>query len=93
MILPCLAWEFLKNSKVFAIFISEEKLFSMYYLVIQNLGRERCIHMSEEDVYFDGSSFSCTPVLENHGSELHREIHIRCIEFPDPPLKALVFRD
>jgi len=65
----------------------------MYYLIIQNLGRERCIHMSEEDIYFEGSSFSCTPDLEFHGSELVKEISIRCVEAPDPLLRAMVFKD
>ena len=65
----------------------------MYYLVIQNLGRERCIHMSEEDLYRDGMTFSCTPDLEYHPRELVREISIVCCEVPNPPLMARVYKD
>lgn len=64
----------------------------MYYLVVQNLGVERCIHLSEEDIYMDGMSFSCTPDLEFPGGEVAKEIHIICSEMPDPPLKAKVYR-
>ncbi len=39
----------------------------MYYLVVQNLGVERCIHVSEDDMYMDGMSFGCTPDLEFPG--------------------------
>ena len=64
----------------------------MYYLVVQNLGVQRCIHRDEEDIYSDGMSFSCTPDLEFPGGDLVREISIICIEVPDPPLKASVYK-
>ena len=65
----------------------------MYYLVVKNLGVERCIHLGEEDLYTDGMSFSCTPDLEFPGGEVVREIHIKCSEMPEPPLKARVYRN
>jgi hypothetical protein len=65
----------------------------MYYLVIENLGVERCIHSGKEDSYRNGMSFSCTPDLDFQGGELVREISIVCSEVPDPPLKARVYRD
>ena len=65
----------------------------MFYLVIQNLGRERCIHMSEENIYREGMSFSCTPDLEYNPLELSREIRIVCSEVPNPPMEARVFKD
>ena len=65
----------------------------MYYLIVENLGVERCIHMSEEDVYMDGMSFSCVPDLGNPGIEFVKDIRIVCIEAPDPPMGAKVYRD
>ncbi len=65
----------------------------MYYLVIRNLGKERCIHKSREDHYKDGMSFSCTPDLEYFPKKLVREITIVCSEIPDPPLAGRVFKD
>jgi len=65
----------------------------MYYLVIQNLGVERCIHQSEDDIYEDGMSFSCTPDLEFPAHEPLREINILCSAVPYPPMRARVFRD
>ena len=47
---------------------SETNNCSMYYLVVKNLGVERCIHLGEEDHYTDGMSFSCTPDLEFPGA-------------------------
>jgi hypothetical protein len=64
----------------------------MYYLVIENLGVERCIHRSRKDRYGEGTSFSCTPDLEFPGGELVREVSISCSEAPDPPLRAKVYR-
>ncbi len=63
----------------------------MYYLVVQNLGVERCIHTSKIDQYQNGMSFNCTQDLGFPGGELIREISIICTELPDPPVKAKVF--
>ena len=65
----------------------------MYYLVVENLGVERCIHSGMDDLYRDGMSFSCIPDLEFPGGEFLREISIECSEIPDPPLKARVYRN
>ncbi len=65
----------------------------MYYLVIQNLSVERCIHRSGDDIYNEGNSFSCTPDLEFRPLELVREINILCSEVPNPPMPAKVYRD
>lgn len=65
----------------------------MYYLVIKNLGRERCIHMSEEDIYKDGMAFPCTPDLEYVPGEFIRELKVVCSELPDSPISARVFRE
>jgi hypothetical protein len=65
----------------------------MYYLVVSNLGVQRCIHREEEDVYADGMSLSCTPDLEFGGGEMVREIRIRCLEHPEKLLRARVYSD
>ncbi len=65
----------------------------MYYLVIRNLGKERCIHKSREDHYKDGMSFSCTPDLGFYPAYPVRKISILCSENPDPPILAEVYRD
>jgi len=65
----------------------------MYYLVVKNLGVEKCIHLSEKDLYTDGMSFICTSGLEFPGGELVRKVRIRCTEAPDPLLTAGVYRD
>ena len=65
----------------------------MFYLVIQNLGKERCVHKSEDDIYRSGMSFSCTPDLEYTPKEELREIRINCSEQPHPPMLARVYKD
>lgn len=65
----------------------------MYYLCVQNLGVERCIHHSEEDVYADGMSFSCTPGFGFPESEFVKEVKIRCTEVPETVLVARVYCD
>lgn len=65
----------------------------MYYLVVKNLGVERCIHLNTKDDYTDGMPFDCTTGLDFPGGEPVRKIHIRCTEAPDPPLPAIVYRD
>jgi hypothetical protein len=65
----------------------------MYYLVVKNLGVEKCIHLSREDLYTDGMSISCTTGLDFPGGEPVREVTILCTEAPDPPLTARVYRD
>lgn len=63
----------------------------MYYLVVRNLGVEKCIHSAEEDIYSDGMSFSCSREVEFPGGTMIREVSIQCTEVKGPPLKARVF--
>ncbi|MDX2431139.1 MAG: hypothetical protein QNK35_09410 [Bacteroides sp.] len=49
--------------------------------------------MSEENIYREGMSFSCTPDLEYNPRELVAEIRIVCTEVPNPPMEARVFKD
>ena len=65
----------------------------MYYLIVRNLGAPRCVDQSGKDVYEDGMSFDCTPHLECNPKEFVKEVEIICIEHPDDPIVAMVFRD
>jgi len=65
----------------------------MYYLTIKNLGVERCIHQSEEGMYMDGMSFSCTPNLPFGGGNFIKEIRITCPEVPESSMRARVYSD
>jgi hypothetical protein len=76
-----------------SLLLKKKKHFPMYYLVVQNLGVERCIHRSEDDIYEDGMSFSCTPDLGFYPAYPVRKISIVCSENPDSPLLAEVYRD
>lgn len=65
----------------------------MYYLVIQNLGEERCIHQSEEDIYVDGMACGCILDLGFYPDRFIREISIVCIEHIKGPIKAKIYSD
>jgi hypothetical protein len=65
----------------------------MYFLLVKNLGVERCVDRNGEDVYHDGMSFDCRLDLECTGSEFVREIEISCNELPDKSIRARVVRD
>jgi hypothetical protein len=65
----------------------------MYYLVIRNLGREQCIHKSENDEYVDGNIYTCTPDLGPFGPVALRIVHIICSENPGHLKQARVYRD
>ena len=65
----------------------------MYYLIVRNLGDERCIDRSEDDVYANGMSFNCTLSLDHKADEFLREVEIICTESPAERLIARVFSD
>ena len=65
----------------------------MYFLVVKNLGVERCVDRDEEDIYQDGMSFDCRMDLDCQGQEFIREVEITCNELPGQRIKARVFRD
>jgi len=64
----------------------------MYYLVVRNLGNPRCVDHNAKDVYEDGMSFDCTPNLECKPTEFVKEVEITCIEHPEDPIVAMVFK-
>jgi len=66
----------------------------MYYLVIKNLGVERCIHQSEEDIYVDGMAFGCILDLGFYPERFVRVISVVCIEdVPEGSIKAKIYSD
>lgn len=65
----------------------------MYYLIVRNLGDERCIDRNAEDVYKDGMSFNCTLSLDHVKRKFVRELEISCIENPAESFPASLYRD
>ncbi|MEZ5069629.1 MAG: hypothetical protein R2751_01335 [Bacteroidales bacterium] len=65
----------------------------MYYVVVKNLGRERCIHVSESDQYQDGMSFDCRLGFEYSKETFLRELKIRCSSNPEELVLARLYRD
>jgi hypothetical protein len=67
----------------------------MYYLVIENLGRKRCIEMFEKNIYKDDQFYNCLkdlPFKEN-GKEVVGKIQIRCIADPGNQNEATIYSD
>ncbi|MCK5137248.1 MAG: hypothetical protein KAR19_15800 [Bacteroidales bacterium] len=65
----------------------------MYYLIVRNLGVEKCIDRSEDDVYENGMSFNCIPDLEFSVKEIVKKIEIYCTENPGERIIARVYSD
>ena len=65
----------------------------MYFLIVRNLGDERCIDRNADDVYKDGMSFNCTLSLEYIKKKFIREVMITCNENPGESFPAGVFSD
>jgi hypothetical protein len=65
----------------------------MYYLVIKNLGIEKCIDKNTEDIYESNQSYECNKVLPFEKKELIKRIKIRCTVFPGRLINAVVYKD
>jgi hypothetical protein len=65
----------------------------MYYLVIKNLGVEKCIDKNTEDIYISNQSYDCKKVFSFEKRELVRKIKISCIGFPGKLINAVVYKD
>jgi hypothetical protein len=65
----------------------------MYYLVIKNLGVEKCIDKNKNDIYRSKGYYNCHSDLRFRKKVLIREIKIKCIEFPDSEIIASVYSD
>jgi hypothetical protein len=65
----------------------------MYYLTINNLGTEKCIHKSIEDIYEDDQYFSFLPDFFFVKNRIVKLIKIKCIEMPGSVFDATVYSD
>jgi len=65
----------------------------MYYLIVRNLGDERCIDRNSDDVYRNGMSFNCTLSLDHKKKRFVREVEISCLENPSESFPARVYSD
>jgi hypothetical protein len=67
----------------------------MYYLVIENLGRKKCIEKYEKNIYESGQSWDCLkniPFVES-GKKVVGKIQIRCIADPFGTTEAKIYSD
>lgn len=65
----------------------------MYYLVIKNLGVEKCIDKNTDDIYKDNQYYNCQQDLGYTKKEIKRKIKVNCIELPDRQITAIVYSD
>lgn len=65
----------------------------MYYLIITNLGVEKCIDKNSEDIYEDGQFYSYLPNFYFVKNRLVKSVKIKCIEIPGPVFIANVYTD
>ncbi len=67
----------------------------MYYLVIENLGRKKCIDSYEKNIYKDDQFYNCLkkiPFAEK-GKTIVGKVHIRCVADPEKRSEATVYSD
>jgi hypothetical protein len=65
----------------------------MYYLVIKNLGVEKCIDVSKNDYYTSARIVNCQRSFDFNPVTFVRNIKIRCIESPETLIEAVVYSD
>ncbi len=65
----------------------------MYYLIIKNLGVEKCIDMNKKDIYKDNASYNCQSSLPFVKKRFIRKIQIACTGFSASLLDAEVYSD
>ncbi len=65
----------------------------MYYLVIKNLGVEKCIDIRNEDYYTSTRIVNCQRSFDFGQVSFVRNIKIRCIESPETLIEAVVYTD
>jgi hypothetical protein len=65
----------------------------MYYLVIKNLGIEKCIAVNEEDTWVSGETYDCRRESEFKKGNLVRRIFIRCSQNPYAKVLAAIWHD
>ena len=65
----------------------------MYYLVIKNLGVEKCIDKNHDDIYEDNQYYSCLQDLYFVKTRVVKRIWISCTEIPGTVFNATVYSD
>ena len=65
----------------------------MYYLVIRNLGTDKCIDKNVEDIYEDGQYYSCLADFSFVAGSYVKTVKIRCAEAAGTMLDATVYSD
>jgi len=65
----------------------------MYYLVIRNLGVEKCVDKNKQDCYTATRVVNCQKSLNFKKGAFVRKIMIRCIESPETLIEAIVYMD
>ena len=65
----------------------------MYYLVIMNLGVQKCIDKNKNDIYENDQYYECLKDLEFIKKKIIKRIKINCTEIPGSILNATVFSD
>ena len=65
----------------------------MYYLVINNLGVQKCIDKNKNDIYENDQYYECVQDLEFIKNKIIKKIKINCTEIPGSIIKATVYSD
>jgi hypothetical protein len=65
----------------------------MYYLVIKNLGIQKCIDKNKNDIYENDQSYECVKDLEFVKNKIIKRIKIKCTEIPESNVEATVYSD
>jgi len=65
----------------------------MFYLVIKNLGVEKCIDKNHDDIYEDDQYYSCLQDLYFVKTRVVKRIGINCTEIPGTLFNATVYSD
>ena len=63
----------------------------MYYLVIRNLGVQKCIDSNRADIYVSGHCYTCSNDFPFIKERLMRRVWIRCGELPGSRLLATIY--
>ena len=65
----------------------------MYYLVVKNLGVEKCIDKNKDDIYENGQSYSFNQDLYFERNKIVKKIMIKCNEITGALFDATVYSD
>jgi hypothetical protein len=67
----------------------------MFYLIIENLGKKKCIDTNAQNIYEDDQFYNC---LKNHpfkgsGKKVVGKVKIRCVSDPGNQTEATIYSD